>query len=224
MPTEKMLHFKPPLHPHSSRPGAGIYFPLSYGLLPYSATIRMTVFRTALIQAAPIAREETYWVFESAPHMLGGDGFEDHKFLQWGGSGSLKMGCILSPKFACLMALHLPSSRIEGCWEAFGPPSAMLRLPAVTTVFLFHDNWAILSSSRITGVTFKVDVALIKANCCLSVVPAWALLPLSSLSFVAVSVSKLATALVLLSLTFAAVDPRFQIWSEIPLWMKNLVG
>jgi hypothetical protein len=85
----------------------------------------------------------------------------------------------------------------------------VLRLPANTTVFFRYHN-AILGSLRSAGVTCKVVIALIKANSsCLSIAAAEALLPLSSLSFAAVSVSQLATALLpLSSLSFAAVDPR----------------
>ena len=47
------------LRPHSSRRSAGLYSVLSsYGVLPYSATSRITVFRTACGRVAPVRREE----------------------------------------------------------------------------------------------------------------------------------------------------------------------
>ena len=99
-------------------------------------------------------------------------------------------GSMESLELANSMALHLPASRIEGRWEDLGPPpGAVLRLPAFITVF-FLDDSAILSSLRSAGVTCKVDIALIKANSsCLNIAAAGALLPLSSLSYAAVSVS-----------------------------------
>jgi hypothetical protein len=110
------------------------------------------------------------------------------------------VGSMESPELANSLALHLPASRLEGRWEDLGPPpGAVLRLPADITVFFFLNVRAILSSLRSARVTCKVDIALIKANSsCLSIASA-ALLPLSSLSFAAASVSQLATTLFPLS-------------------------
>jgi hypothetical protein len=55
MLAEKMLQFKSP----SSKRGAGLYTLLcSYGVLQYSATKKITFFRTARVYAAPVGKEE----------------------------------------------------------------------------------------------------------------------------------------------------------------------
>jgi hypothetical protein len=49
------------LRPHSIRRGAGLYTVLSsWGVLPYSATKRIAVFKTFRGRAAPVGREEMY--------------------------------------------------------------------------------------------------------------------------------------------------------------------
>ena len=113
------------------------------------------------------------------------------------GAGRLMLGSIESPELANSLALRLPASRLGCRWEDLGPlPGVLLRLPADTTVFFFLDDRAILSSLRSAGVTCKLDIALTKANSsCLSIAAAGALLPPSTMSLAAPSVSQLVIAL-----------------------------
>ena len=124
------------------------------------------------------------------------------------GAGRLMAVSMEWPELANSLALRLPASRLKVRWENLGPPpGAVLRLPADTTGF-FLDYSVILSSLRSVGVICKVDIALIKANSsCHSIGAAGAHLPLSSLSFAAVSVSQFATSLLPLS-SLNCLQPR----------------
>ena len=88
---------------------------------------------------------------------------------------------------------------------------------------LLSRQYAVLSSLSSAGVICKVDIALVKANSsCLSIAAAGALLPLSSLSFAAVSVSQLATALLLLS-SLNCLQPLLQLPTEYGLLLRPLL-
>jgi len=75
-------------------------------------------------------------------------------------AGRLLAVSIESPELASSLVLRLPAS----CWETLTPlPDVVLRLPAGTAGF-FLLAVASLSSLRRTGESFKVEIALIKAN------------------------------------------------------------
>jgi len=68
------------------------------------------------------------------------------------GAGSLIADSVEWPELASSVALRLPTSWLDGRWEALAAPSyVVLRLPAGTTGFLFLLDRAILSCLRSAG-------------------------------------------------------------------------
>ena len=67
-------------------------------------------------------------------------------------AGRLMVGSIESPEIANSLSLRLTVSRLGGRWDNLGPPpGALSRIPADTTVLIFHEFSAVLSSLRSAG-------------------------------------------------------------------------
>ena len=115
------------LRPHSSRRGAGLYTAQSsWGVLPYTATNRMTIFRTARGRAAPVGegrdgREEPTSQLHTCVERKVIEEIGD--ILEWGGGilgGDHQAGCC---GFSCrgfstrgCFLLRLPRTPSRGCW------------------------------------------------------------------------------------------------------------